>query len=506
MPFIFNNRAVSHLEKAITDTETELRIPLADFEQFNRFGSGADAFMFCILRGPIEREIVKIIPDESNYPPDQYLVCERGQGGTVAQDWPAGTLLYLSTTADHYSSIIQRGNERTVGFNPNGVISPDYAGEKIMQDLGCAVRWWQAITPVDPYWHLIAGEPCAGELFENPTGFFISDVWIPAPAIIPTWLPITKERYPTGPQYWQPDGHESFINPQYYWQSNNDDPPNLIHTFDVYRNGGPDLRANWPISAVNIRGLRIYTGNASVLPRVEIDMGPGPPGWQLCTKTFLNVASGADIEFELPTCDPGYTSDEIYGIRVWTGTGASNQITLIEVADADQTDLWKSLNNQICWTPVAGQGTWGTGGGGTPPGWVSSFDPGFLGGKYILNLQMYINPGTIDNRTACPNYPSPPPDWGRRLQYVRFTEYSADITFDRLELYISEGPSGPVPWLVTAGYLKIGMKMSAFNDWFSRRIDWYRFNLNDWVDIAGIRMWAPLPFRISQMDFWDNGP
>ncbi|GAG45866.1 unnamed protein product, partial [marine sediment metagenome] len=110
MPFIFNNRAVAHLEKAITDIETQLRIPLAAFEQFNRYGAGADAFMFCVLRGPVEREIVKIIPDQSNYGPDPYLVCERGQGGTGSQAWPAGTLLFLSTTADHYSSIIQRGN------------------------------------------------------------------------------------------------------------------------------------------------------------------------------------------------------------------------------------------------------------------------------------------------------------------------------------------------------------------------------------------------------------
>lgn len=177
MPFIFNNRAVTHLIKSVTASETELRINQAEFEQFNRYGADPDDFMFCVLRGPTDREIVKIIPDEANYAPDPYLVCERGQGGTVAQDWPAGTLLFLSTTADHYESLFQPDGTRQIDFNPNGVISPNYRGEKILQYAGCQIRWWQSFDAVNPYWHLIAGLPCGDEEFVDP-GWGFSPVWI----------------------------------------------------------------------------------------------------------------------------------------------------------------------------------------------------------------------------------------------------------------------------------------------------------------------------------------
>jgi hypothetical protein len=178
MPFIFNNRAVSHLIKAVDSGDTELRITQADFEQFNRYGAGSDDFMFCVLRGPTDREIVKIIPSQVNYAPDPYLVCERGQGGTPAEAWPAGTLIFLCTVADHYSELIQPDAIRQIEFNPNGVLSPNYAGEKVFQYAGCAVRWWQSFNATDPYWHLIAGEPCPpDEEFVNPTGTFVSKVW-----------------------------------------------------------------------------------------------------------------------------------------------------------------------------------------------------------------------------------------------------------------------------------------------------------------------------------------
>jgi hypothetical protein len=502
MPFIFNNRAVSHLVKGITSGETELRINQADFEQFNRYGAGGDAFMFCVLRGPTGREIVKIIPDESNYPPDPYLVCERGQGGTVAEAWPAGTLLYLCTTADHYSELIQPDAIRQVEFNPNGVLTPAYVGEKIMQYTGCAVRWWQGFTDTDPYWHLIAGEPCAGENFENPTGSFVSNVWMPVPPVIPTWLPVAKERYPTGPQYWQAGPLTNFNNTAYYWQAAGSPPLTVI--LDVYRNGGPDLRASWPFPAIQIRGMRVHSHNGANIPKVEIDMGPGPPGWETCTKQFLNVVSGSDLEFNLSACDPGYTSTEIYGVRIEVNSG--QHIELIEVADEGQADFWGEIGN--IYVPIADPvcfdvllGSFDLGGGPTPPGYVGSFG----GGVYTLILGMYVNPGTIDNRTVCGNYPSPPPPWGRRLQYIHFTDFN-DVVIDDIEIYVTFGPTGSIPWLNTDGYGRHSVKMSDLTSWQDRRIDWYPFNMNEWSDISQITLRSSNHFRISSIRVWDNGP
>jgi len=171
MSFIFNNRGVAHLTQGISALDTQIRIPLETFAQFNRAGARASDFMFCVLRGPVDREIIKIIPAQSNSPPDQYLVCERGQGGTGSQAWPPGTLLFLCTTADHYSAVLQREDVRQVDFNPNGALTPNYQGEKVFQYAGCEIRWFMSFNAVDPYWQLIAGEPCPNERYTLPPGF-----------------------------------------------------------------------------------------------------------------------------------------------------------------------------------------------------------------------------------------------------------------------------------------------------------------------------------------------
>lgn len=501
MAYIFNNRAVSHITQSISSGDTQIRVPWSDFPMFMRKNSFD--YMLVVLRGPVEREIVKIdIAASEDDEVDKYLVVERGQGGTGSQDWPAGTLIFLSTTADHYGDLVQPDSIRQVDFNPNGVISPNFAGEKIYQYSGCEIRWWQSFNAIDPYWHLIAGEPCDGEFFENPTGFFVSNVWIPVPPVIPTWLPITKEKTNIGPQYWQVT-NGNFVNTSYWWQAFGSHP--LSMEFDVYRNGGPDLRVNWPISANNIRGFRLYTSDGLPMSKVEFYMGPGPPGWESCTKQFLNVASGADMLFELPTCDPGYTSDELYGFRVWVES--TQRINHIEVADADQTDLWSDCGAQICFTPQVG--SWGSGGGGTPPGWISTWWPG--GPYYLLILGMYVNPGTIDNRTACPGYPSPP-EKGRQLGFFEITEYN-DIQFNHLDILHTYGPEGSFPWLNSTGYEKGTangpplFRMSEIGGIsHGERIDWYSFNLNEWAHISSLHFRADVPFRITNIDFWDNGP
>jgi hypothetical protein len=177
MSFLFNNRGVSHLSLPVTDSDTELRIPWEDFNSFMRSNARAVDRMMAILRGPIEREIVEIDLNNSfSGTTDKYLKVTRGQGGTISEDWPAGTLLFLSTHADHYEACFQPDSTRQIDYNPNGVLAPDYQGEKILQYSGCAVRWWQSFDAINPYWHLIAGEPCVGEEFIDPGWGF--KVWI----------------------------------------------------------------------------------------------------------------------------------------------------------------------------------------------------------------------------------------------------------------------------------------------------------------------------------------
>jgi 6-phosphogluconolactonase (cycloisomerase 2 family) len=134
--------------------------------------SGSQGYMLVVLRGPIDREIVKIdIAASVDNEVDKYLTVERGQGGTGSQAWPAGTLIFLSTTADHYGDLLQPDATRQIDFNPNGALAPNYAGEKVFQYAGCKIRWFMSFNAVDPYWALIAGEPCPNEVWLQPPGF-----------------------------------------------------------------------------------------------------------------------------------------------------------------------------------------------------------------------------------------------------------------------------------------------------------------------------------------------
>ena len=183
MPVInFNNRGVSHLQFAIGVSSTEIRIPWADFSQFINPQAIDGDTMWAVLRDPIVREIVKIDLANSNLnEATAFLKVERAQGGTTAQMWPAGTLIFLTTHADHYEILFQPDGTRQIDFNPNGVVSPLYRGEKILQYAGCGVRWWMSFDAVNPYWQLIAGEPCAGEEYIDPGWGF--RVWIQTVAI-----------------------------------------------------------------------------------------------------------------------------------------------------------------------------------------------------------------------------------------------------------------------------------------------------------------------------------
>lgn len=179
MTYKFNKPGISHLSFPITDSDTELRIPWPDFNNFMRSNAIAGDTMFAVLRDPEWREIIAIdLINSFSGPTDKYLKVNRGQGGSSARDWPAGTLIFLSTHADHYNSLVQPDGTRQIDYNPNGVLSPNYAGEKILQYAGCKVRWWQSVNGIDPYWHLIAGEPCDNEAFQNPTGSFVCSVWL----------------------------------------------------------------------------------------------------------------------------------------------------------------------------------------------------------------------------------------------------------------------------------------------------------------------------------------
>lgn len=97
------------------------------------------------------------------------LTVSRGQDGTIAKNWPAGTLVSQRLVANTLGRIHQKGEERSVSYNPNGVLVANYPGEKIYQDGdSCHRRWW--IHAEDNKWRLAAGTICADE--------YLDDGWI----------------------------------------------------------------------------------------------------------------------------------------------------------------------------------------------------------------------------------------------------------------------------------------------------------------------------------------
>lgn len=158
----FAHKAVAHLLVAITASDTALVVDPQAFEALIRIPGD---YIYAILRDPVNRELVKIDIAGSTNP---VLTVARGQGGSTPSAFKVGALVAVTTHEDHYNAIIQAGSSRTIDYNPNEILSPLYAGEKVYQDspAGCE-RWWKAFNGSDPYWDIITGAKCGAENYED---------------------------------------------------------------------------------------------------------------------------------------------------------------------------------------------------------------------------------------------------------------------------------------------------------------------------------------------------
>ena len=148
----FTDKAVAHLTAEIAIDATQISIYKAEY---NEVLSAQGDHVYLLLRGPINRELVKIDLSTSLW--GQFLNIERGQGGTIAAAWPQGSMLCATTHEDHYNAIAQTGDHRTIDYNPNDVLSPLFAGEKVYQSTVGYQRWWKSFNGVNPYWDIITG-------------------------------------------------------------------------------------------------------------------------------------------------------------------------------------------------------------------------------------------------------------------------------------------------------------------------------------------------------------
>lgn len=165
LSIVFNNHAKSTLSADIESSDVLAPIQLADYSSF--LATHADgSHLHCVIRNALYFEIVKVNITGSS--PGQGLSVDRGQGGTAARDWPAGTLIYQELVADDYESFGQEAIFRTIDYNPNGVLTPSFAGEKVYQsDL---LLWWKSVDAVNTEWRLIVGEIVVADPVINPEG------------------------------------------------------------------------------------------------------------------------------------------------------------------------------------------------------------------------------------------------------------------------------------------------------------------------------------------------
>ncbi len=164
MSISITHKGLGHLVEAVNSSNHYLRLTPGDAQAFTAVNGD---YIYAMLRGVLQREIVRIDVAASQLA-NGLLTVARGQGGTTAQAWPAGTLVLASTNADHYNSLLQLGVYRTIDYNPNEVLTPAYRGEKVYQNgpAGCE-RWWKAYNGTDPYWDIITGMPCSGEIYQD---------------------------------------------------------------------------------------------------------------------------------------------------------------------------------------------------------------------------------------------------------------------------------------------------------------------------------------------------
>lgn len=158
---IFNTFAQSRLTAAISNAQVTCELLDDPIHLFPNWVSGTEFYM-TLVDASANREIVKVTAISGSQ-----LTIARGQGGSTARAWPIGTLIEQRPTKDDMSAFLQRAAFRTIAYNPNGVLTAIYPGEKVYQTdaRACKKRWWKNVTGTK--WQCIAGTICDGEVWEN---------------------------------------------------------------------------------------------------------------------------------------------------------------------------------------------------------------------------------------------------------------------------------------------------------------------------------------------------
>jgi len=161
--YIFNTNAIAHLKDGISAVATSAVLYPGEATAFLRGWESGKEFFCTIANAAGDVEVVKVTAITNDT-----LTIARNQDGGGASEFAAGCPITQRLEGLQLTRFIQREAFRTIAYNPNGVLSADYPGEKVYQTglVDCQIRWWKHSTGV--LWRLVAsGALCDTDYYDG---------------------------------------------------------------------------------------------------------------------------------------------------------------------------------------------------------------------------------------------------------------------------------------------------------------------------------------------------
>lgn len=171
---VFNNMAYGRIKGGISASETVIELYPGDVQLFLPQWASGKVMYLTITDSQNHIEVVKVTGITG-----QKLTVTRGQDGTVARQWYDGVIINQRMPAALLDACIQKEAHRQVAYNPNGILTAAYRGEKVFQSgpSDCEKRWFKIVEGTK--WRLIAGAACPLEYFDDD-GYLVSPPPIPS--------------------------------------------------------------------------------------------------------------------------------------------------------------------------------------------------------------------------------------------------------------------------------------------------------------------------------------
>jgi len=168
----FANKLYAHLDSGITSGQTT--IPIVPGEIGNLWaGFKTGVYLYLAIMNELgQLEIVKVTSLNMN----NTITVVRGQGGTMARAYAIGSPVAERFVAEQMNYFLQRGVFPSGGYNPNGVFTGNFNGEKFWQTGPAAdqKRWWINAGGGNK-WRLMTGDIYGNE-YRDEEGFIIKPI------------------------------------------------------------------------------------------------------------------------------------------------------------------------------------------------------------------------------------------------------------------------------------------------------------------------------------------